>query len=337
MAELKTKYMGIELKNPVMAGASSLTSHMDSLKRLEDAGAGALVISSLFEEQIQLESFVLEEELHNYDNRYAEMLDFFPDIKHSGPDEHLMWVRKAKDAAGIPVIASLNAVNRPTWVHYAKLLEETGADGLELNFYATPTDFDRTAEQIEDDQVATLREVKKGVKIPISVKLSPFYTNPLNFIRKIDAVGVDGHVLFNRFFQPDIDVETGKQVIRHNLSTENDIRIPLRFAGILCDRIAGDICASTGIMSPEDVAKMLLAGASCVQVVSTLFRNKLSHMSALVSGLSKWMDGKGYKSIDSFRGKLSDKNTPDPWTYRRAQYVRLLLHPEEFTRNFPVT
>jgi len=335
MAKLNTRYMGIDLRNPVIAGASSLTSHMESIKRLEESGAGALVISSLFEEQIQLESFVLEEELHNYDNRYAEMLDFFPDIEHSGPDEHLMWVRRAKEAAGIPVIASLNAVNRPTWVHYAKLLAETGVDGLELNFYATPTDFEQTAAQIEDEQIATLEEVKKAVSIPISVKLSPFYTNPLSFIGKIDKVGVDGFVLFNRFFQPDIDVETEKQIIQHNLSTENDNRIPLRFAGILYDRVKGDVCASTGIMSAGDVAKMIMAGASCVQVVSTLFRNKLSHISALVSGLNDWMDGKGYKDLGSFRGKLSDKNTPDPWTYRRAQYVRLLLHPEEFTRKFP--
>ena len=217
MVSLKTKYMGIELKNPVIAGASSLTDRLDTIQQIENAGAGALVLASLFEEQIQLERLKLEEELEQFDNLHAEMADVFPNLEHAGSEEHLTWVRKAKETVGIPVIASLNAVNRETWVEYARQLQGTGVDGLELNFFATPSDFDTDGADVETEQLGILQEVKKAVSVPISVKLSIHYTNPLKLIKKLDDIGVDGFVLFNRFFQPDIALANTKACLPNQL------------------------------------------------------------------------------------------------------------------------
>ncbi len=328
MASLKTTYMGIELKNPLIAGASSLTNQMDTIKQIEEAGAGALIFPSLFEEQIQLEKYRLEEELSKFDNLYAEMADVFPEVEHAGPQEHLVWVRKAKESVQIPVIASLNAVNEETWVEYAKLLGQTGINGLELNFYATPSDFDRNGVEIEKEQVEILTEVKKSVSVPVSVKLSINYTNPLHFIKRLDGTGVNGFVLFNRFFQPDINTEKERNIFPWNLSDAKDNRLPLRYAGLLYGNIKGDICSSTGIMNGKDLAKMILAGATCVQCVSTLFKNKITHISTMTQDLEKWMDEKGYRDLESFRGKMSKKNSEDPWVYTRSQYVKMLLKPK---------
>jgi dihydroorotate dehydrogenase (fumarate) len=328
MASMKTLYMGITLNNPLIAGASSLTNQLDTIKQLEEAGAGALILPSLFEEQIQLEKLRLEEELSKFDNLYAEMADVFPEVEHAGPQEHLIWVRKAKESVHIPVIASLNAVNRETWLEYAKLLEQTGVDGLELNFYATPSDFDRNGAEIENEQVEILAEVKKSVSVPVSVKLSINYTNPLNLIKKLDGTGVNGFVLFNRFFQPDINTEKEKNIFPWNLSDVKDNRLPLRYTGLLYGNIKGDICSSTGIMTGKDIVKMILAGATCVQCVSTLFKNKIAHVGTMKQDLEKWMDERGYKDLESFRGKMSKKNSEDPWVYTRSQYVKMLLKPK---------
>lgn len=329
MALLNTTYMGIELKNPLIAGASSLTDRMETIKQIEDAGAGSLVCASLFEEQIQLERYRLDEELEKFDNKYAEMADVFPSLNHAGPQEHLTWVRKAKESVSIPVIASLNAVGRETWVEYAKLLEQTGVDGLELNFYATPSGFTVEGPEIEEEQLEILKEIQLAVKIPISVKLSIYYSNPLNFIKKLDNVGVNGFVLFNRFFQPDINIAKEENIFPWNLSDSNDNRLPLRFAGLLFGSVKGDICSSTGIMNGRDVVKMVLAGATCVQFVSTLFKNKIVHIGTMAEEIERWMEEKGYKDIGSFRGKMSKKNSVDPWVYTRAQYVKMLLKPKQ--------
>lgn len=336
MASLETTYMGIKLNNPVIAGASSLTSHMESIKKIEEAGAGALVIASLFEEQIQLERFKLDEDLEKFNYRHPEMINIFPCLEHAGPKEHLMWVKKAREAVKIPVIASLNAVNRETWVEYAYLLEKTGVDGLELNFFSTPSEFEREGSEIEKEQIGILREIKKNVSLPVSVKLSIHYTNPLNFIKRLDNEEVNGFVLFNRFFQPDINVEAEKHTFPFNFSSESDNRLPLRFTGLLYGNIKGDICTSTGIMNAGDVIKMILAGASCVQIVSTLFKNGISHIKIILQAMEEWMNGKKYENLESFRGKMSRKNVSDPWVYTRAQYVRLLMNPEELLKNLPV-
>ena len=330
MGSLQTRFMGLPLSNPVIAGSSDLTSNVDSIKRMEEAGAGAIVLKSLFEEQIQLERFKLEEDLETGSDLYGEMATIFPKLQHAGAKEHLMWVKKARDAVKIPVIASLNAVTRGTWVQYARQLADQGVDGLELNFFATPRDFDLAGARIEEEQLDALREVRRAVRIPLAVKLSVFYSNPLNFLRRLDAEGIDGFVLFNRFFQPDIDPETESMTLPMNFSAPADNRLPLRFAGLLYGRVKADVCASTGIVSGDDVARMLLAGAAAVQVVTALYRNGVKVIADMRAGLERWMAKKSYASIDAFRGKLSAKNAKDPWAYTRAQYAKMLLGHKEW-------
>jgi dihydroorotate dehydrogenase (fumarate) len=325
MADLGTTYMGIRLKNPVIAGASPLTSRIESVKRLEDAGAAAVVTASLFEEQIQIERHVFEEAQERYDNVSAEMVTTFPRGEHAGPDEHLMWVRKTKEAVRIPVIGSLNAVEPKTWTTYARKMAETGVDGIELNFYARPTDFGRPGAEVEREQLDVLRDILNGVKIPVSVKLSVHYTNPLSFVKELDKLGVRGFVLFNRFFQPDIDVDKLEHVNKLNLSEPTDTRLALRYAGMLHGQISGDVCASTGIYDGESVAKVLLAGAACAQCASALIKNKAAHVGTMVKGLETWMQRKSFTRIEEFRGKLSRANAADPWAYLRAQYVRIVM------------
>jgi dihydroorotate dehydrogenase (fumarate) len=330
MNKLETTYMGIRLTNPLIIGASNMANDPDMLKKAEEYGAGAIVFKSLFEEQIQLESFRLDERLTEYNDIYAEMLTVHPDIEHAGPDEHLLSIRNAKESLSIPLIVSLNAVNSDTWVKYAGLLGETGADGLELNFYQIPSDFEKDAESVENEQVNILKAIRKNTSIPISVKLSPDYSNILNFIKKLDAAGTDAFVLFNAFFQPDIDVINEKHIKSSHLSHEGDYKESLRYTGLLFDNIKADICGSHGINSGEDVIKLLLSGATTVQIVSTLYRNGLTHISDILRVLQEWMDNRNYKDLNDFRGKLSKNRLKgNPFVYRRAQYVDLLLNSEE--------
>jgi len=330
MADLSTSYMGIALENPVVAGASTLTSNMDSIRKLEDAGAGALVTSSLFEEQIQLDHLKMSEDMAKYDDWSAEMTSIFPKLEHSGPDAHLTWVRRAKEAVDIPVIASLNAVNRTTWVDWAEKLAQTGVDGLELNFYATPKDWNARSEGIEEEQVEAVKEVKRRVKIPVAVKLSPFYTSPLSFIRALDEVGVDGLVLFNRLFQPKIDIESERSDLSFNLSSENEHRLALRFAGILHGEVKASVCASGGIQSAANIIELLLAGADIVQVASVLFMKTASYLGTMLEEIEGWMERKGYTSVAEYRGKLDKRHNPDDWAYNRGQYVMTLLNAKEY-------
>lgn len=332
MTKLTTTYMGIELRNPLIVGASSLTSNIDTLKAIEKAGAGAVVFKSLFEEQIQLEELEMENELEEYNERHAEMVKLFPTLKHAGPADHLAKLKKAKESLGIPVIGSLNAMHPDTWGEYAQAIADTGVDALELNFYTTPKDFEVEGKTIIQSQVETLISVKEKVKIPISVKLSPFYTNPLDVIRRFDETDVDGFVLFNRLFQPDIDIDKEELVQTIILSDTSDHRLPLRFTGLLYGHIAADICAATGIMSGHDAVKMILAGASSFQVVSTIYKNGIDHITEMLAQIESWMNKKGYKSLDDFRGKLAKKNLHDPFAYRRAQYVDILLRSNEIVK-----
>ena len=336
MANLKTSYMGIELENPIIAGASELTGHLGSIQKLEEAGVAALVIKSLFEEQIQLERFKLEEEASRYADRHAEMTSLYPKMEHAGPKEHLMWVKKAKEAVKIPVFASLNCVNLDTWVEYAKMLQDTGINGIELNFYASPREIDVTGTSIEDEQIAAAEAVVNALSIPVSVKLSVFYSNPLHVISRFDNVGVKGVVLFNRMFQPDINVGEEKNIFPLNLSHNVDSRLPLRFAGLLYGKLKADICSSTGIFEGSDAVKMLLAGSSCVQTVSSLYRNKISHIRTMLKDIEEWMGDKNYTRLEDFKGKMSKKNSKDPWTYERGQYVKLLFEAEDIIKTSPL-
>lgn len=330
MNKLKTRYMGIELNNPIILGASNLVTDLDNLKKAEELGVAAIVFRSLFEEQIQLESFQLDERLNEFNDLNAEMVQIHPNIEHAGPEEHLLNIRKARECLSIPLIASLNAINNDTWLKYARLISETGVDGIELNFYQIPVDFKKTAKEIEEAQINTLKEIRKNISIPISVKLSPDYSNILNFIQKLDNSGADAFVLFNSFFQPDIDVISEKHIKTSHLSNVGDYKKSLRYAGLLYDNIKSDICSSYGIFSGEDVIKLLLSGATCVQVVSTIYKNGLTQIDTIKRELTEWMDTKNYKSIDEFRGKLSkNRLTANPFIYKRAQYVELLLNSEE--------
>ena len=337
MVDLRTHYMGIELKNPIIVGASTFTQNMETIKQIEESGAGALVIKSLFEEQIQLEKFKMDEDRERHNYRHAEMVTVFPDLEHEGPKEHLYWVRKTKETVSIPVIASLNAVNQDTWLEYAKLLEETGVDGLELNFFASPKEFEREASSIEEEQISIIKKVRSLVSIPISVKLSFFYTNLLNFISLIDREKIGGLVLFNRLFQPDIDVEKQENIFPFYLSERSDNRLPLRYVGLLSGSLQTDICANTGIFEADDVIKMILAGASTVQIVSTLYKNGIGYIRDILQDIRRWMESAGYEDLNQIRRKMNKNNSTDPWIYTRAQYVKLLMNPKSLLDNYPHT
>ncbi len=336
MADLSTTYMGVKLKNPIILGASNLVTKPEVIKELEDAGIAAIVYKSLFEEQIQLESLQFEEEMNEYADRNSEMGRIFPDIEHAGPKEHIYNLKKLKKNTSVPVFASLNAIYEPSWVEYAKELETTGIDGLELNLYATPGYFEVGASSIEEKQYQIVKSVKKAVKIPVSVKLSPFYTNTLNFIKRLDEAGVDGFVMFNRFFQPEIDIENEVFHFPWELTQSRDHQLSLRYSGLLHGNIDGSICASRGIYSSEDVIRLLLAGADVVQTVSAVYQNNPAFVATMLSEVEAWMDKKGYKKLDDFRGKLSRKNLKDPYTYQRAQYVDILMKSEEIFKKYPM-
>jgi dihydroorotate dehydrogenase (fumarate) len=330
MKKLKTKYMGIEIDNPILVGASAMVTHPDMLKKAEELGAAAIVYKSLFEEQIQLERLQLDDKLTEYNDLNAEMLTTHPKIEHAGPEEHLLNLRKAKESLSIPLIASLNAVNTDTWIKYAGLIGETGVDGIELNFYQVPLDFEKNAKDIEDEQINIVHEISKNSSIPVSIKLSPDYSNILNFIKMLDHVGADAFVLFNSFIQPDIDIISEKHIKTYNFSNKGDYRRSLRFAGVLFGNIKADICCSHGVYTGADVVRLLLSGATCVQVVSALYKNGLNQIQKIRNELEEWMDSKNYNSIDEFRGKLSkNRLRNNPFIYKRAQYVDLLLNSEE--------
>jgi dihydroorotate dehydrogenase (fumarate) len=334
MADLTTKYLGIELKNPLIIGASNLVTDINNIKKAEEYGAAAIVYKSLFEEQIQLESAQMDDELHEYDERHAEMVSLFPNIEHAGPEEHLNDLREVKESVNIPVIASLNAIYKETWVEYAQLIQETGVDALELNFYFVPRDTTTDGRSINENQIDILKAVKDKVKLPVSVKLSPFYANPLNIVSLMDKAGARGFVLFNRLFQPDINMNKEEHFTPSSLSVPEDNRLSLRFTGLLYGQIKGDICSSTGIFTGTDVAKMILAGANCVQVVSTIYKNKIEYLKTIISDLNSWMESKNYNKIDNFRGKLSNKNINDPFVYKRAQYIDLLLKSDKIFKKY---
>lgn len=325
MADLSTTYMGLKLSSPLVVGACSLSKDVDRIKAAEDAGAGALVIKSLFEEQIQLERLELEESLKTGADFFQEAQSYFPDLEHAGPEEHLFWVDKARKAVKMPLIASLNASNTGTWTDWAQKIEGAGVDGIELNVYTLGSDAGRDSNSLEDDLVAIVKDVAGKVKIPVSVKLSPYITGLAHLISRLDEAGVAGIVLFNRFSLPDIGIKSEKVVQKLVFSEPAEALLPLRWTGLMHGRIKADLAAGTGVHDADDAIKMILAGAKSVQVVSTLYRNGIDHLRTMNDGISAWMDGKGYKGIEDFRGKLSHGKLPDPHAFERAQYIKLLL------------
>ncbi len=337
MADLTTTYMGLKLKSPIIAGSCNLSMKKENVKAMEEAGVGAIVYKSLFEEQVNFEAADFDESIAAYNDRHAEMTRIYPEMEHAGPKEFLTNLKKIKEIATVPIIASINALYEETWVEYAKLIEETGVDALEINLFKAPKKFEETAQDSEAFKLNIIKKVKKAVKIPVAVKLSPFYSSILNLISDIDKTGVSSFVLFNKLFEPEIDIMDEKPIFPFNLSHKGDHRLPLRFAGLLYGNIKADICSSGGVFDGDDAIKLLLAGAQSVQVVSTLYKNKIGQIANINKRIKDWMEDKGYKTIEDFRGKLSRKNCKDPYVYLRAQYVDALLHSaDELLKKHPV-
>lgn len=332
---LSTTYGGLVLRNPIVIGASNLVTDTDNLVQLEEAGAAAIVYKSLFEEQIQLEAYKLDEVREVYSDWDSEHSSLFPPIAHAGPAEHLMQLREARKRLTIPLIGSLNCVNDDTWLEYALKMEDTGIDALELNFYYTNIDLMASPESIEDKHLKALELVRAGVRLPLFVKLSPFYSNTLRLISRMDEFDVDGFILFNRLFQPDIDIEEEKHYFPYNFSSESDNRLALRYAGLLHKRIRSSVIANTGILNGKDVVKMLLAGADAVQVVSAVYKKGIHTVTNMLQEIKSWMHRKNYECIEDFQGKLSRHNNPDPFAYKRAQYVDILMNSELFMTYHP--
>jgi len=324
MADLTTSYMGIPLSSPLVVAASSISGMIDRVRLAEQAGAGALVIRSLFEEQIQADALKMEESLRVGAESYAEAPSYFPDVPTGTAEEHLHWVEKTRAAVTIPLIASLNAAAPGSWVKYARQLEATGVAGLELNIYAVATDPERSAAQIEAELLEIVAAVRAETKLPMAVKLSPFYTSVAYVAHALDGLGVDALVLFNRFLQPDIDPTSETLLAEMVLSTPDELRLPLRWTALLYGRLRAQIALSTGVHSGLDAAKALLAGAQVVQTASALLQHGIPYLSTMLRQLDGWMGERGYAHLKDFRGKLSQKEGPDPFAFERAQYVRLL-------------
>lgn len=338
MADLRTNYMGIELKNPIIIGASNLVTEIENLKRIERSGAAAVVYKSLFEEQIQLEDLEMYERKNEYSERNAEMINLYP-VSISGTSdimEHLLALKKAKNAVSIPVFASINAILRETWIDYAKKIEETGVDGLELNFFTMPEKNGDGYEDIEKKQIQILSAIKSAVSIPVAIKLSSHHTNPLKHIEDLELAGADAFVLFNRLFQPDIDIHTEEHHFPYSLSNSEDNRLPMRFSGLLYGNTNSSVCANTGIMNGRDVIKMILAGADCVQIVSTIYLNQIEIVISMLADIEKWMDSKGYISLESFKGKLSKKNSENKLPYHRAQYMDFMMTTSQILKKYKI-
>jgi len=334
MANLETSYMGIKLANPVIAGASKLTGNIDVAKKIESAGAGAIVTPSLFEEQIRIEEDLLEDSILAIGGMHQTELSLPSGNTFTGPQQHIAWLGELRENLSIPVIASLNASTPQTWKEWAPRLADTGVDGLELNFYSTPTKTEGSAATMENEQINIVREICRNCSIPVSVKISPFYNNPLNIMKRLSEAGAKGIVVFNRFFQPDLDIETGKEIYNFDFSTPMENRLPLRFTALAHGKVEADTCASTGIHSGEDALKLILAGATCVQAVSALYLNGTEVITNILSYMESWMDRHGYSDLKSVRGILDKHNSSDPHAYERAQYIRILLQSEKNSENF---
>jgi len=324
MIDLSTNYLGLQLRTPLVASASPLSHELSGIRRLEDVGASAVVLYSLFEEQIRRENHNLEHYLQAGTESFAEAVTYLPQSHdfHVGPEEYLTHIVKAKAAVDIPIIASLNGATLGGWTDYARRIEQAGADAIECNIYFLPTDMNTTSLEIENVYLDILRAVKLAVHIPVAIKLSPFFSNTANMAKRLDATGADGLVLFNRFYQPDIDLEN--LVIQPNvlLSTPQDLRLPLTWIGILYSRVKACLAATSGIHQAEDVVKMLMVGASATMMCSVLLREGPEHVRFVERQLEQWMADHEYESVRQMQGSMSQRRCADPSAFERAQYMR---------------
>jgi len=323
MIDLSTAYLGMKLASPLVVSASPLSREIDGICRLEEAGASAVVLYSLFEEQLRQDEVDLDYHLLAGTESFAESITYFPQASefHTGPDGYLNHIRKAKASVGIPVIASLNGSTLGGWTKFAREIERAGADAIELNIYYIPTDAQITSGEVEGTYLEIVRAVKSTVTIPVAVKLSPFFSNFANVATQIDAAGADGLVLFNRFYQPDIDLE--ELAIRPNvlLSTPQSLRLPLTWIGILFGRIKASLAGTGGIHSAEDVVKMLMVGANVTMMCSALMRHGVNHLRHVERGLREWIEEHEYESVKQMQGSMSQIKCADPAAFERAQYM----------------
>ena len=324
--DLSTKYMGLKLKNPIVPSASPLSHTVDSVKAMEDAGASAVVVYSLFEEQISHESGELDHYLSYGAESHAEATSYYPgqDEFTTGPFEYLDHIADLKKATDIPIIGSLNGVSKGGWVKYAKNIQDAGADALELNVYYIPTSENLTSTEIEDMYVDTLKSVKEQISIPVAMKLSPFFTSMSNMAQKLDAAGADSLVMFNRFYQPDFDLDELEVVPNLMLSTNWEMRLPLRWIAILYGNIKASMAATSGINNYEDVLKVMMAGGDVAMMCSELLRNGTGRITEILKDLENWMQEKEYDSIEMMQGSMSQKKVAEPAAFERANYMKAL-------------
>ncbi len=323
---LNTSYLGLQLKSPLVVSASPLSEEISNIKRMEDSGASAVVLYSLFEEQIRHEEKELHHHLTQGTESFAEAVTYFPEPSefHVGPKDYLTHIRNAKEAVDIPIIASINGSDVGDWINHAKLMEEAGADAIELNIYSIPTDLETSSSDVERNYINILKCLKSSVNVPVAIKLSPYFSNLANFATQIVEAGANGLVLFNRFYQPDIDLEELEVVPNVVLSTSHARRLPLRWIAILYNRIKADLAATSGIHQASDVLKMLMAGANVTMLCSALLRNGIDHIKYIEQEMKEWMESHEYESVKQMQGSMSQKNIADPSAFERAQYMKAL-------------
>ena len=326
MVDLSTTYLGLQLKNPIVASASPLSKKVDSVKRLEDAGAAAVVMYSLFEEQIVHESQALDHFLNSGTESFAEALTYFPDLENYnvGPVEYLDLIAKLKQAVSIPVIASLNGVTTGGWVEHAKNMEEAGADALELNIYNVPTDVAVSGTDLEQSYIDLVADIRRQIHIPLAVKLSPFFTSPANMAARLARAGANGLVLFNRFYQPDLDIETLEVLPTLHLSTSGDLLLPLRWTAILYGRVNADLALTSGVHTGQDAVKAVMAGASVTMLASELIARGAGRVTEILAEMNAWMQEFEYISVTQMRGSMSQQSVADPAAFERANYMKAL-------------
>jgi dihydroorotate dehydrogenase (fumarate) len=330
--DITTTYLGLNLKSPLVVGACNpLSDTLDNIKRLEDSGAAAIVLHSLYEEQIRTERLAFNQHFEQGTESFAEALTYFPEpeVFHVGCDTYLDHIRQAKQTVDVPIIASLNGTSLEGWLDYATLIEEAGADALEINLYAVPTDLDRPAAAVEAQDLEVVSIIRKEVNIPIAVKLSPFFSNMANMAKRFVEHGANGLVLFNRFYEPDIDIENLEVYPHVMLSTPQDMRLPMQWIGILYGRLDVDLAATSGVHKATDVIRMMMAGANITMIVSALLRHGIPHLADIERDLVVWLEEHEYESLQELRGTMSQVNCPDPSQFERVQYMKALqtYHP----------
>lgn len=323
--DLRTRYLGLELAHPVVASASPLGGRLDTLLRVEEAGAAAIVLPSLFEEQVEDEALALHAALEEGADAFGEALSYLPELDApTAAERYLEHVAAATSRLGIPLIGSLNGVSSGGWLRYARMIEEAGADALELSIYRVEADLDASAAAIEAEVVELVAAVRAAVRIPLAVKVAPYYTAFASLARRLADAGADGLVLFNRFVQPDVDLETLSLVPEVRLSSSAELLLPLRWIGLLRDRVGASLAASGGVHRAEDALKLLLAGADAVMTTSALLQGGPGRIGGIVDGVRRWLEEREYASVEQMKGSMSQARSDDPGAFERASYVRAL-------------